>query len=137
MFEIIFGVLAALAALFCGTVGVMALIGGSRQNRRCSAAASGTVSAVHAQTQEKGKRRVTIYTPEFRFEADGRTYTMRAHFGSMKRDFQEGQAVTIRYDPADPKTAFVADDRNNSSMGGVMMICFGVLLAMGAITLFT
>ena len=137
MLEIILGILTAICALFCVAVGVLALIGGSQQKRRCSASAAGTVSAVHAEEQVKGKRHVTIYKPEFKFEADGRTYTMRAHFGSMKRDFKEGQAVTIRFDPADPKVAYVADDVNNSSQGGIMMICFGLLLAIGAVTLFT
>ena len=137
MLEIILGILAAVAGLFCVAVGVLALIGGGQQKRRCSASAAGTVSAVRAEEQVRGKRHVTVYTPEFQFEAHGRTYTMRAHFGSMKREFKEGQAVTIRFDPADPKVAFVADDVNNSSQGGILMICFGLLLAIGAVTLFT
>ena len=136
MFEIISGILAAIAALFCVAVGVLALIGGAQQKRRCSASAAGTVSNIHAEEQVRGKRRVTVFTPEFRFEADGRTYTMRAHFGSMKREFKEGQAVTIRFDPQDPKTAYVADDQNNSAQGGILMICFGLLLAIGAVSLF-
>ena len=137
MFEIIAGVFAALLALVFLAMGVIALIGGAQQKRRCSASAAGTVSAVHAETQQKGKRRVTIYTPEFRFEADSRTYTMKTHFGSMKREFQEGQSVTIRFDPADPKVAFVADDASNSAQGSIMMICFGLLLAVAAVSLFT
>ena len=137
MFEIIFGILAALLALAFLAMGVMALIGGAQQKRRCSACADGVVSAVHSEEQTKGKRRVTIFTPEFKFEADGRTYTMKAHFGSMKREFKEGQAVSIRYDPADPKAAYVADDQSNSAQGGIMMVCFGLLLAMGAVALFT
>ena len=137
MFEIIFGVFAVIFALIFLAVGVMALVGGARQRRQCSASAPGTVSAVHSEVQEKGKRRVTVYTPEFKFEAGGHAYTMRSHFSSMKREFKEGQAVTIRFDPADPKFAYVADDQNNSAQGGIMMVCFGLLLAIGAVALFT
>lgn len=136
MFEIIAGIFAALFALVFLAMGIIALIGGAQQKRRCSAAAPGIVSAVHADPQVKGKRHVTIYTPEFKFEAGGHTYTMKAHFGSMKRDFKEGQAVTIRFDPADPTFAYVADDVNNSAQGGIFSIIFGLMLAVGAIVLF-
>ena len=137
MLEIIFGVFAAVFAIIFAGVGVMALIGGARQKKRCSASAPGVVSAVHSEVQEKGRRKVTIFTPEFQFEAGGHTYTMRAHFGSMKRDFKEGQTVTIRFNPADPKDAYVADDVNNSPQGGVMCVCIGLLLAVAAVSLFT
>lgn len=137
MFEIILGVFAAIFAFIFLVVGVVALVGGVQQKRRCSASAPGVVSAVHAEEQYKGKRRVTIFTPEFKFEAGGQTCTLRANFGSMKREFKEGQAVTIRFDPADPKVAFVADDVNNSAQGGIMCVCFGLLLAVGAVMLFT
>ena len=137
MLEIIFGILAALLALVFLGMGVMALVGGAQQKRRCSAAAAGVVSAVHVDEQTRGSRHVNVYTPEFKFEHGGRTYTMRAHFTSMKREFKEGQAVTIRFDPADPAYAYVADDQNNSAQGGIMMVCFGLLLAIGAVVLFT
>ncbi|MBQ8239131.1 MAG: DUF3592 domain-containing protein [Oscillospiraceae bacterium] len=137
MFEIIFGIFAAIFAFAFLAVGVMALVGGAQQKRRCSATAAGVVSRIHAEEQHRGKRRVTIFTPEFQFEADGHTYTMKSHFGSMKREFKEGQAVTIRFDPADPAAAYVADDVNNSSQGGIMCVCFGLLLAVGAVMLFT
>jgi len=135
--SIIFGILAALLALVFLAMGVMALIGGAQQKRRCSAAAAGVVSAVHVEEQTRGKRRLNVYTPEFSFEHGGRTYTMRSQFTSMKREFKEGEAVTIRFDPADPAHAYVADDQNNSAQGGIMMICFGLLLAVGAVALFT
>lgn len=137
MLEIIFGVFAAIFALIFVAVGVVALIGGAQQKRRCSASASGTVSAVHSQVQEKGKRRVTVFTPEFKFEANGHTYTMRSHFSSMKQEFQEGQTVSIRYDPADPTVAYVSDDTNNSSQGGIMCIVLGLLMAIAAVAMFT
>ena len=136
MLEIIFGIFAAVFAIIFLAVGVLALAGGVQQRRRCSASAPGTVSAVHSEVQEKGKRRVTVYTPEFQYETGGRTYTMRAPFGSMKREFKEGQAVSIRYDPEDPEKAYVSDDANNSSQGGIMCVCLGLLLAVAAVALF-
>lgn len=137
MFEIIFGIFAAIFAFVFLVVGVVALVGGAQQKRRCSASAAGVVSRICAEEQYKGKRRVTIFTPEFRFEAGGHTYTMKASFGSMKREFKEGQKVNIRFDPNDPAVAYVADDVNNSAQGGIMCVCFGLLLAIGAVMLFT
>lgn len=135
--EIVFGVFAAIFALLFLAVGAMALVGGVQQKKRCSGSAQGVVSAVRAEAREKGRRRFTVYTPEFRFEAGGHTYTMKAHFSSLKREFREGQTVAIRFDPADPKTAYVADDTSNSAQGGVMCVCFGLVLAVAAVVLFT
>ncbi|MBO5129330.1 MAG: DUF3592 domain-containing protein [Oscillospiraceae bacterium] len=136
MVEIIFGIFAALFALIFLAVGVLALVGGAQQQRRCRGSAEGIVSAVHTQKQHKGTRGTTVYTPEFRFDADGQTYTIKANFASIKQEYQEGQAVTIRYDPANPQNAYVADDPDNSSQGGVLCVCLGLLLTLGALALF-
>ena len=137
MFEIVFGVFAAVFALIFLAVGVIALVGGAQQKKRCSASAPGVVSSLHCEVKEQGKRKLNIYTPEFQFETGGNSYTLRANFGSMKREFTVGQAVTIRFDPADPRVAYVADDQANSSQGGFMLLSLGLLLAIGAVLLFT
>ena len=137
MFEIIFGVFAAIFALIFLGVGIVALIGGFQQKKRCSASAPGVVSKVNAEEQYKGKRRVTIYTSEFQFEANGQTCTIHSSFGSMRPEFKEGQTVTIRFDPADPAFAYVDDDTSNSAGGGVMCVCIGILLVVAAVALFT
>lgn len=137
MVEIIFGIFVALFALIFLAVGVLALVGGKLQQRRCRASAEGIVSAIHTEVQQnRGKRKITVYIPEFRFETDGKTYTMKSTFSSMRPQFKEGQAVTIRFDPADPTYAYVADDPNNSSQGGVLCVCLGLLLTLGALALF-
>ena len=137
MFEIIFGIFAAVFALIFLAVGVIALVGGVMQKRRCTASAAGVVSKVNAREQQKGKRRVTIYTSEFQFEANGQTRTIKSDFGSMRPEFKEGQTVTIRFDPTDSDFAYVVDDTSNSAGGGVMCVCIGILLAVLAVALFT
>lgn len=137
MVNIIFGVFVAIFALIFLGVGILALVGGKVQQRRCSASADGIVCAIHAQERKgRGKQKATVYIPEFRYETGGQTYTMKANFGSVSTSYKEGQAVTIRFDPADPGYAYVADDPGNSSQGGVLCVCLGLLLTLGALALF-
>ena len=136
--KIIFGVFLALFALIFLAVGGLALAGGRAQKKRCSASATGTVSKLHMEQKPRGRGKgtVNVYTPEFLFNADGVTYSYRASFGSMRREFKEGQTVTIYYDPADPKFCFVAEDAGNSAQGGTMCLIIGLLLAVGAAAMF-
>ena len=136
--KIIFGVFLALFALIFLAVGVVALVGGRAQKKRCSASATGTVAKLHMEQKPRGRGKgtVNVYTPEFRFNADGVTYAYRANFGSMRREFQEGQTVTVYYDPADPKFCYIAEDAGNSAQGGTMCLIIGLLLAVGAAAMF-
>ena len=135
---VVFGIILALIALIFLAVGYMALVGGLRQKKRCSASAPGKVALMHTsqQARGRGKGSVTIYIPEFHFTVDGKTHTHKASFGSMRREFKEGQAVIVCYDPADPDYCYVADDPNTSFQGGVMCLVIGVLLAIGAVAAF-
>ena len=136
--KIIFGVFLALFALIFLGVGGIALVGSRAQKKRCSASATGTVAKLHMEQKPRGRGKdtVNVYTPEFRFNADGVTYSYRANFGSMRREFQEGQTVTVYYDPADPKFCYVAEDAGNSVQGGMMCLIIGLLLAVGAAAMF-
>ena len=136
--KIIFGVFLALFALIFLAVGVVALVGGRAQKKRCSASATGTVAKLHMEQKPRGRGQgtVNVYTPEFRFNADGVTYSYMANFGSMRKEFQEGQTVTVCYDPADPKFCYVAEDAGNSVQGGMMCLIIGLLLAVGACAMF-
>ena len=136
--KIIFGVFLVLFALIFLAVGGVALVGGRAQKKRCSASAAGTVSRIHMEQKPRGRGKGTInvYTPEFRFEANGATQVHRANFASMRREFQEGQTVTVFYDPADPKCCYVAEDTGTSAQGGTMCLIIGLLLAAGAVAMF-
>ena len=136
--SVVLGIILALMALILLGVGGVALVGGMQQKRRCYASAPGTVAAVHVEQKSRGRGKgdVNIYTPEFRFTADGKEYSHRSHFGSMRREFQEGQTVTVCYDPIDPANCYVADDPNTSSQGGIMCMIIGGLLAVAAVALF-
>ena len=131
---IVLGIIFALAALIFLAVGYMAMMGGVQQKKRCTASAPGTVTAVRLQTQARGrgKQPIDVYTPEFTFE--GQTY--RSSFSSLRKEFKEGQAVTVRYDPAEPSFFYVEDDPNASSQGGVMCLIIGVLLTAAAVAMF-
>ena len=133
--KIIFGIFLALFALIFLAVGILALLGGRAQKKRCSASASGMVAKVHMEQKPRGRGKgtVNVYTPEFTFEANGAPQTYRASFASMRREFKEGQSVTIFYDPADPSHCYVAEDAGNSAQGGVMCAVIGALLAIAAV----
>ena len=131
---IVLGIIFALAALIFLMVGYMALMGGFQQKKRCTAAAPGTVSAIHVQEQARGrgKKPINVYIPEFTFEGQ----THRSSFSSLRREFKEGQEVAICYDPADPGFFYVKGDPNASSQGGIMCLIIGVLLAIAAVAMF-
>ena len=131
---IVLGIIFALIALIFLAVGYMALMGGVQQKKRCTAKAPGTVTAIHVQEQPRGrgKNPVNVFTPEFTFEGQ----THRSGFSSLRREFKEGQNVTICYDPADPSFFYVADDPNASSQGGIMCLIIGMLLAVAAVAMF-
>ena len=130
----VLGIIFALAGLIFLAVGYMALMGGIQQKKRCTATAPGTVSAIHLQEQARGrgKNPVSIFTPEFTFEGQ----THRSSFSSLRREFKEGQEVTICYDPADPGFFYVEGDPNASSQGGIMCLIIGILLAVAAVAMF-
>ena len=136
--SVVLGIILALMGLILLAVGGAALVGGIQQKKRCTASASGSVIAIHMEQKPRGRGKdtVNIYTPEFRFNADGVPYSYRSNFGSMRREFQEGQTVTICYDPADPANCFVADDPNTSAQGGIMCLIIGALLVLAAVALF-
>ena len=131
---IVLGIIFALAALIFLAVGYMAMMGGVQQKKRCTASAPGTVTAVRLQTQARGrgKQPIDVYTPEFTFEGQ----THRSSFSSLRKEFKEGQAVTVRYDPADPSFFYVEGDPNASSQGGIMCLIIGLLLAVAAVAMF-
>ena len=131
---IVLGIIFALAALIFLAVGYMALMGGVQQKKRCTASAPGTVTAVHLQSQARGrgKQPIDVYTPEFTFEGQ----THRSSFSSLRREFKEGQAVTVCYDPADPSFFYVLNDPSTSAQGGIMCLIIGGLLVLAAVALF-
>ena len=131
---IVLGIIFALAALIFLAVGYMALMGGIQQKKRCTASAPGTVTAITIQEQSRGRGKapISVYTPEFTFEGQ----THRSSFSSLRKEFKEGQAVTVHYDPADPSFFYVEGDPNASSQGGVMCLIIGMLLAVAAVAMF-
>lgn len=133
MLKMIFGLFAAVISLIFLLVGAIALVGNYTRSKRCSARTTGTVTAIH--TGGEGNRPVA-YTPEFRFTANGHSYTIKPSFSSSRNLYRVGQTVTIRFDPADPGSAYVAADSKTSAQGGVMCVCISLVLAFAAALLF-
>ena len=135
---IVLGIIFALATLIFLAVGYMAIVGGVQQKKRCTDSADGVVSAIHVQEQSRarGRKSVTVYTPEFTFKAGGQDQIHRSSFSSLRREFREGQAVKVRFDPADASFFYVEGDPNASSQGGIMCLTIGLLLAIVALVMF-
>ena len=132
--SVVLGIILALMGLILLAVGGVALVGGLQQKKRCTATAPGSVTAIHVQEQPRGrgKNPVNVYTPEFTFEGQ----THRSSFSSLRREFKEGQAVTVCYDPADPSFFYVLNDPSTSAQGGIMCLIIGGLLVLAAVALF-
>ena len=89
-------------AILVMSVAAVGLIGGRKQKKRCLGQVEGVVSRVKEEVQIRGKNKVKVYCPEFRYEVYDKTYTQKAPFTSMKKEYQVGQTITVHYDAKDP-----------------------------------
>lgn len=135
MFPIILAVIAFLLALVSGAMGAIAMIGSARQNRQCSKKVSGLVTKILVSERKVKNGTVNAYTPVYSYDVDGRTYEGRAAFAMLKKEFKEGEAVTVRYDPNDPGVSFLPDASQNSGNGGITMLVIGLLFLVGGLAL--
>ena len=115
-------------AILVMSVAVVGLIGGRKQKKRCLGKTEGVVSRVKEEVQIRGKNKVKVYCPEFRYEVYDKTFTQKAPFTSMKKEYQVGQAITIHYDPKDPDIYYVGEELKISAKGGI--ICFIIAMAL-------
>ena len=88
----------------------------------------GVVSRVKEEVQIRGKNKVKVYCPEFRYEVYDKTFTQKAPFTSMKKEYQAGQAITIHYDPKDPHRYYVDKEMKISARGGMIFLVIGLAL---------
>ncbi|WP_301859692.1 DUF3592 domain-containing protein [uncultured Megasphaera sp.] len=71
--------------------------------RRCTAAATGTLLGF----VEKKTKGSTLYFPVVTFEVQGKTYRQQYAFGNAEWPFVAGDAVSLRYNPADPADIYL------------------------------
>lgn len=134
MLKMIFGLFAAGFSLVFLIVGVMAQVGNFVRNKRCLGRTTGTVIAIH--TGAAGFSRPAVYTPEFRFTANGHSCTMKSSVPSGKCTYKVGQTVAIRFAPDNLQSAYVEEDSKASAKGGAMCVGIGLVLAFAAAILF-
>ena len=115
-------------AVLIMAVSVVGLLGGRKQKKRCLGVVTGVVSRVREDIQINGKRKTKVYTPEFRYEVYDKTYTQKAPFTSMKKEYEAGQEITIHYDPKNPDIYYVGEELKISARGGI--VCGIIALAL-------
>lgn len=71
--------------------------------RRCTAPAQGTLLGF-VEEQRKGGN---IYFPVVSFSADGREYKAKYAFGNTEWSWVAGDAVSLRYNPANPEEIYL------------------------------
>lgn len=135
MFPIILAIVAFLLALVCMAMGVIAIIGSARQNRQCSKKVSGLVTRILVTERKVKNGTVKAYTPVYSYNVGGKTFEGKATFAMLKKEFKEGQAITVRYDPKDPGVSFLPDASQNSGNGGITMLVIGLLFLVGGLAL--
>ena len=109
-------------------VAAVSLIGKQKQKKRCLGKVNGMISHIHEVTQVNGQTKTKVYTPEFTYQVNDRTYTQKAPFTSTKKEFQVGQEVVIHYDPKDPYIYYVDKEMKISARGGMIFLVIGLAL---------
>ncbi len=120
------------AFLTFGLIGLVCLIGGlvwggSRSIVYLTGArATGTVVDFSTSHSRSSDSRATVsYHPVVEFQADGRTLTITGSGQANRPAYDQGQPVTVVYDPRKPTEA-VVDDFWQAWAGPLFLIVFGV-----------
>ncbi len=88
-----------------------------------AAKAPGQITAVEVETDSDG----TMYRPTYTFtDLAGTVHTQRSGITSSNRDFEEGEGVTVLYDPANPKDSKI-DSFTSVWLFPVITAGFGLL----------
>jgi hypothetical protein len=112
----------AVSLLFMVTFMEVASVGGDRADEleATGTRASGTVVSVRSTGRFADDGAVTV-----RYEARGRSREAVVHLNEESDSYEEGQAITVIYDPADPDRATIAGEDNDPPwMVAVFIITF-------------
>ncbi len=94
----------------------------------CSATVTATVVKVEKKTHYNGDKTVYKYLPTFSYMVDGKEYITESDLETMNMlKYKEGNAVTIRYNPASPETICVGK-KVFPYVCGILFLAFGITL---------
>ncbi|PLS30822.1 hypothetical protein Uis1B_1404 [Bifidobacterium margollesii] len=120
-------------AVFCGLFTIVgaallvpsagALISEINLLRDCTEITDGTVTQlIFNPADPSDDDSSDSWTPVFRYGASGKIYEQRYSVASSPPQYEEGEAVTIRYDPADPNRYVVEGNYSPLILYGVITI---------------
>lgn len=128
---------AAVGILFI-LFGVLSLKQSKAKLARCVAPALGRVVRVDTEYKQtdKGRRRVSGYTPVFEYIVNGMSVESSSNVGSTdKNTYKVGDTAEILFNPAKPREFVIKDKSAKSGKGfGFVMILVGILMIVLGIT---
>ena len=123
-------------------IGIWLFLKRSVQTRRCTSKAEGVITGVREIVTEgpdpaydpnihnsDNRKRDISWQATYSFETNGQTYVSAANKNVDPR-FKKGDAVTVNYDPLNPSSSFIEQDRINSSTAWVVMAASIVISAL-------
>ena len=101
-----------------------ALIGEIALRMDCTEITDGVVTQmIRVESKDEDSNSIT-WAPVFRYGVDGRIYEQQSSTSSSPPQYKVGQAVTIRYDPADPNRYVVDGDHSALVLYGALTVAF-------------
>lgn len=89
------------------------------------------VGTGNSSTKRRHYRKVKNYTPVFKFEYDGKDYSVKGRKTEYSSTFYVGEKVELKINPSDPSEYYQVNDNSYSHSGKVFMIMGMGLLIFG------
>lgn len=101
------------------------LIGEITLRMDCTEITDGVVTQmIRIEDEDDDEDSGPTWAPVFRYGVDGRIYEQQSSTSSYPPKYKVGQAVTIRYDPADPKRYVADGDHTALVLYGALTVLF-------------
>lgn len=125
-------ILFVILGIVFGAIGLLLMIYRVILVKKCTSSVFGVVENVSAQSEPSrggdGGGSAIIYTPTFKYIADGREYIKKSVYGSSHLKLRTGDKVTVFYNPADPKQYYVKEHHTGYLFGAVFF-AVGIIAA--------
>jgi len=106
-------------------------------NKLCTEEVTGVVSEYKVEERTVDGKRRTYYYPIFTYKVDGKTYTQKYSYGGSA-DYEIGQEVLLKYEPAYPQNFIIAEKSPMLVMGiingglGLIFIVYEAMIRLKA-----